>query len=133
MRSYRANSPEAAARIVAWTMLADGHAGADETAACDAVSEALGIEPDAWNRVVRELCEDLLATSACQWNDVLHADAHTLAMLLAEVDDAALRARVLALCEAVAAADGRISDRERAVLDRTTARWSATPELRPAA
>jgi hypothetical protein len=62
MRTYPCNSPEAAARIVALVLIADGHVCRSEFDAMnqlDAHAE-LGLPPDTLPRVVHTLCEDLL-------------------------------------------------------------------------
>jgi hypothetical protein len=130
VRSYPRNSAEAAARIVAWTMLADGHAGDRETAACSSVATALGLTADAWSAVVRELCEDLLATGASSWDHAVRLDPATIDSPLHEVDDALLRRQVLALCAAVVDADGHLADGERVALDLASGAWSVPREDR---
>ena len=99
MRSYRRNSPEAAGRIIAWTLLADGHMCASELAACEEAQwlTTLGMTREGWNRVVQELCEDLLANGGPTWERAVRLDEATFKALLSELDDSALRDRVLAL------------------------------------
>jgi hypothetical protein len=132
MRSYRRNSPEAAARIVAWTMLVDATETDAEAAACAALPAALGITADRWNDVVRELCEDLLATGAPDWDRAVHPDSATFTALLGELDDPALRRRVLSMCRAIAAADGRLCDRERIAVETVCRAWDVVDDTRPA-
>ncbi len=64
MRSYPRNSPEAAARIVALIMVADGHVSRSETAALDRLhaSTLLDIAPADMARVLRLM--DAARTSA---------------------------------------------------------------------
>jgi hypothetical protein len=132
MRSYRRNSPEAAARIVAWTILVDATQTDAEAAACAALPAALGITADGWNDVVRGLCEDLLATGAPDWDRAVRADSATFIALLDELDDPALRRRVLSMCRTIAAADGRLCDRERVAVETVSRAWQGVDDARPA-
>lgn len=130
MRSYPTDSPRAAARLVALAMVADGHVGAAELEVLDAAEacERLRLGREAWLDVVRELCEDLLATSHYGWNVSCRVDSEMLAALLSEVRDPALRAEVIELCAAVACADDHVSENESIVLEAALAHWG-----RPAA
>ena len=69
MRTYPSNSPEAAARIVALTMLADGHVCRSEMRALDALHAGaqLQLTPEQLQAVLRGLSEDLLACAYPQW------------------------------------------------------------------
>ena len=62
LRSYPHNSPEAAARIVAVALIANGKIKAVETAALNAhvCHERLGMTEAQWHGVVHDLCADLL-------------------------------------------------------------------------
>lgn len=125
MRSYPTNSPEAAARIVALTMLADGHLSQSELNVLrrSGGSEPLGLEPGRLHDVVHALCEDLLHGAQVSWSGTCRVDPHTLSQLLSEIDDPTLRERVLALCVQVAEADDHVSDGESLVLTHAVEQW----------
>lgn len=125
MRTYPVNSPSAAARIVALTMLADGDLATAEIEALQRAGgcERLGLTPDQMHGVLHALCEDMLEGARVTGTEACEVDTHALARLLGEVDDAALRQRVLALCLAVAEADERISDSEALVLTHAVEHW----------
>ena len=97
MRSYPRNSPEAAARIVALIMVADGHVSRSETAALDRLhaSTLLDIAPADMARVLRELSEDLMCTAYAPWGSACRIGDELLRALLSEVDDPELRATTL--------------------------------------
>lgn len=124
MRSYPRNSPEAAARIVATLMLADSHVCRDELAVLDrsGAYEALGLAPERLHAVIREFCEDRLVGGGADWAEACRLDAHTLAVLLDEVESPELQRKVVQLCLAVVAAGahGAVGGPEvlRAALDR---------------
>ena len=118
MRAYPQNSPQAAARIVALTMLCDGHLSKAEIDAVHAqgIEQRLGLRPGQWQAVMRELCEDLLTATDMSWHANCGVDAHMLAGLLAEVSDPALRLEVLRLCLAVVDADAHMTEGEQVVM-----------------
>lgn len=125
MRSYPTNSPEAAARIIALTMLADGHLSQSEldVLRLGGGLEPLGLEHGCLHDVVHALCEDLLHGAQVSWSDTCRVDPHTLSQLLSEIDDPTLRERVLALCVQVAGADDHVSDGESLVLTHAVEQW----------
>ncbi len=125
MRRYELNSPQAAARIVALTMLADGAIGQRELDVLQRFRAAaqLGLHDADLRAVLIALCEDLLVGANPSWAGAHSIDALSIARLLDEVDDADLRERVLALSLAVAEADETVSDGEAFVLTRAVEQW----------
>ena len=71
MRSYPANSPQAAARIVALAVVADGDIGDAETQWLDrlAVHEQLGLARHELHALLDSFCEDLLSSELLNWGD----------------------------------------------------------------
>ena len=125
MRTYPNNSPQAAARIVALAMLADGHLCKSELDALDSVDvhEQLGLSPGELHVIVHGLCEDLLVSSQGAWGAACRIEPDTLASLLAEIDDTALRAKVMQLCLRVFAADEHLADGETVILAAVVVHW----------
>lgn len=133
MRSYPRNSPEAAARLVVLTLLADGHCSRTELNALlrEELAADLGLTSLRLDDLVREVSEDLLATGFGAWSSGQALDAALVSSLLAEISDPALRRRVLAHCAALAHADGHVSDGEQALLAHASQRWALDlPSLR---
>ncbi|MBE7941511.1 TerB family tellurite resistance protein [Ramlibacter aquaticus] len=132
MRSYPTDSPRAAARVVALSLLADGHLGAREFAAVrdSALARRLDLDADALQCVLHELVEDLLTCTGAAWHDGGPGPGFVDAAL-AEVRDTGLRREVLDLCSAVAQADGHVSEGERALLTSVARGWKLAP-LEPA-
>lgn len=130
MRHYPKNSPEAAARIVALAMIADGHASQTEMAALDRLRahELLGLSHADLHQVIRAFCEDLLSTSLQRWDAPYKVEPRTLAALLAEVDDPALRTKVLVLCVSLIEADDHVAEGETALLLAALEHWSHAPD-----
>lgn len=125
LRSYPVNSPEAAARIIALTMLADGHLSQSELDVLHRRGgcEQLGLEPDRLHDVLLALCEDLLHGAQISWSEACKVDPHALSQLMSEIDDPGLRERVLALCVQVAEADQHVSDGESLLLVHAVEQW----------
>jgi len=126
MRRYAQNSPQAAARIVALTLIADGDIGEAELALLDdrAVHLELGLTRDALHAVIDTFCEDLLSSKQLNWADACPVDEYTLAALMGEIDDPALRRRVLALCVKLAEVDDKVAEGESIVLTAAVAHWN---------
>lgn len=125
MRNYPCNSPEAAARLVALVLIADGHVSRSEVDTLDLLGAAhdLGLEPDGMPRIVQTLCEDLLLGADASGSLFANIDESALASLMAEVTDPSLRAKVVHLATAVAHADRHLSDGEALVLAAASRHW----------
>lgn len=126
MRSYPRNSPEAAGRIVSLALLADGHYGTAELQALDRLDlhGSLGLDRERLAAVLHGLCEDLLAATPLAWSDVCRVDPDMLAGVLAEIDDPALRLRLVDLCRELIEADGHISEGESILLTTAVEQWN---------
>lgn len=125
MRTYSPDSPEAAARIVALMVLADGHVCRSEMQALDALhaTAQLQLAPGALQAVLRGLAEDLQTHAYPQWGSTCQMDNQTLCALLDEVRDPALRATTLALCQQMAQANGHRSPAEERLAVRLAQHW----------
>jgi len=139
MRTYPCNSPEAAARLVALVLIADGHVCRSELDALDHLEAAreLGLQPGAMPGIVQTLCEDLLLGAYASGSLLANVDDDALASLMAEVTDPVLRAKVLRLAAAVANADRHLAEGEVLVLEAARRHWpgaeaAATCERTPA-
>ncbi|MGM9513606.1 TerB family tellurite resistance protein [Roseateles sp. DB2] len=136
MRSYPVNSPQAAARIVALTVLADGNIADAELELLDRLGahDQLGLDRQALRALLDSVCEDLLSSGELQWADVCPVDERTLAHLMSEIQAPALRLKVLRLCVQLAEVDARIHDSESIVLTAAVEHWGLAHEMfRPSA
>ena len=131
MRTYPTNSPQAAARIVALTVLADGDIGRPELAMLDrmAVHDRLGLERQELQAVLDTLCEDLLSSKQLHWVDVCPVDDRTLANLMGEIEDPTLRRKLLRLCIEIAEADAQVAEGESIVLTAAVEHWGLHYEM----
>lgn len=125
MRSYSRNSPEAAARIVALVLISDGHLCRSEVEAVQRlqVEQELGLAPGSFAQVMHNLCEDLLMGAYGSGWMMCSLDEATLALLVAEVDEPALQAKVLRLACAAAEADKHLADGEALVVAAARRHW----------
>jgi hypothetical protein len=123
MRAYPLNSPEAAARIVALVLIADGHVCRSEFDILTELNAAaeLGLPTDGMPRVVQTLCEDLLMADSS--NMLGTVDEASLASLMAEVDDPALQRKVLQFAAAAAQADTHLAEGEAVVMAAAQRHW----------
>ena len=127
MRTYPNNSPQAAARIVALAMLADGHLCQSELDVMARMSAhvQLGLLPNELHEIVTTLCEDIHAASQLTWEPSGLAPA-TLAAILTEIDDPQLRAKLFDICAAVIAADTHMAEGEKVVLAAASELWGVS-------
>ena len=130
MRPFPRNSPQAAARIVALAMLADGQLTRDELEVIprSKAHEKLGLRPGEFHQILHGLCDDLLAVAREAGADMCRVDAAALAAVMAEIDDRTLRGRILDLCVAVIDADGSVADGESTVLAAAVEHWGVSPD-----
>ena len=118
MRTYPSDSPQAAGRILAFAMLADGHLSELEIKAL-ARSEALstlGLDADQMALIVQEVCEDLLSNAQRCGGDECRIRPDTLRTVLGAVKDEEMHAALLHASLAIMRADGDLSDGEAIVL-----------------
>ncbi len=131
MRTYPANSPQAAARIVALTVLADGDIGEAEIDWLDRLSvhQQLGLARHELHEILDTFCEDLLSSDQLKWADVCPVDERTLADLMGEIQDPALRLKLLRLCVEIAEADAHVAEAESIVLTAAVEHWGLHYEM----
>jgi uncharacterized tellurite resistance protein B-like protein len=129
MRSYSCNSPQAAGRIVAIALLADGHLSSDELTALHRVriAERLGLAPREFGAILQALCEDLMTSSHLDWSDACKVDSDVMQHVMRELKDPELRAEVLNLCYVAVYADRHVADTETALLASLANAWQTHP------
>jgi uncharacterized tellurite resistance protein B-like protein len=131
MRSYPANSPQAAARIVALTVVADGDIGELEIECLDrlGVPQQLGLARHELHALLDTFCEDLLSSDQLKWADACPVDERTLADLMGEIQDPALRLKLLRMCVELAEVDAHVAEGESIVLVAAVEHWGLHHEM----
>ncbi|MGB4925712.1 MAG: TerB family tellurite resistance protein [Giesbergeria sp.] len=131
MRRYPVNSPQAAARIVALTVIADGDIGEAEIEWLDRLSvhEQLGLARHELHTLLDTFCEDLLSSGQLNWADACPVDECTLADLMGEIQDPSLRLKLLRWCVEVAESDAHVAQGESIVLVAAVEHWGLHREM----
>jgi hypothetical protein len=125
MRAYPHNSPEAAGRILALVLLADGHVCLSEISQLQRLGaeDRLGLSPGALARLLRELSEDLLMGARSGGTLLGAVDADSLRAVMGELTHPILRSEVLTLAQAAAQADQQLAAGEALVLEAARRHW----------
>ncbi len=121
MRRYPTNSPEAAAQLMAYLLLADGMASAAEMQTLERHAGALGLSEERLRSVVQELCEEQLQFSDSSW--CAGPDEGRAETLVDAIRDPALRRQLLALALELVQADRHLSEGEGVMLRRLHRSW----------
>lgn len=125
------NSPQAAGRVLAMMLLADGEV-------CDAecrmlmtleAAATLGLEAPAWQAVMDGFAQDMAASKAPRWAHACQVDPWLMTSVFDAVTDVALRRRVLRLCAVLVEADDRIDTSESVVLNAAVEHWGLQSEM----
>jgi len=126
MRAYPTDSPKAVSRLLALTMIVDGHLAPSELKAMRAsgIPAHAALDEDGFDDVVQELCEDLLATAARRCSAEVEIDGRLLDSLLGEVEDQALRMSVMKTMLDIVHADSVLDARETLLIERAFKAWS---------
>lgn len=125
MRPYPSNSPQAAARVVALTLLADGQLHKAELDMLDrlGVHAQLGLARFELQEVIHAVSEHLPELVRPSGADVCLLNPRMIRQLMDEVDDPGLRLKVLRLCVALVEADGNVAEDESMVLMAAVEQW----------
>lgn len=132
MRAYQPDSPCAAARILALTMIVDGKLAVSELAALDSskILDHIALDLASFQRMLQELCDDLLSSQAL---DAVQLDDAAIDQVLGEIAHPDLRRRLLDAMWHIADADDWLADGEAVLLTRASDAWSAERNFRSAA
>ena len=129
-RIYARNSPQAAGRIVALALIANGEINACEWDALHEVRahERLGLTGPQWHDLLDDTCCDLIAASQPGQDCIV--DTTTLEAWFDQVDDPKLRTLVVELAAAIIQADGFVHPGESVVLRTALACWALSMDDR---
>jgi uncharacterized tellurite resistance protein B-like protein len=125
LRKYSTNSPEAAARIVALALMADGIVDRSETQLLErhGVLNRLGVAHDQFDKIFYEFCEDMLTSAYRLASGRLKLDAQNIRNLLSEIRDPALQKKTLRIMLDVVNADHRLTAGEALLVAQALRQW----------
>lgn len=125
MRHYPSNSVQAAGRLIALALLADGGLDASELAALErsSVLERLGISAAAFQQVLLALCDDAMQYGDWPGMQQIAGDPAVLDQLLDEVTDPDMQLALLRAMLDVVDADRYLSGGERTLITRAMLCW----------
>lgn len=125
MRHYETDSTPAAARLLALTVLADGGLDRNEVDALmhTDLARRLGIGRVEFERILREYCDDLLASAHYLDGIRLKVADEVRELLLEDIADPALQQALLRAMQDVVSADGVETSTEVEVLAHALDKW----------
>jgi len=125
MHSYPTNSPEAVSRILALSMIVDGHVSPSELNAMYRADflEQLKVDDETFDRTLRQLCEDLLDSVANRRAGVVEIDPTLQDALLQEIRDPLLQICLWKTMVDIVHADGHLDGRETTLVRRAARTW----------
>jgi hypothetical protein len=126
MRHYDTNSPQAAARIIAMALLAEGEWSESKVHILDRlqVHEVLGMHRSELHSVLQAFYKDMHDEAQQNWFGSSRVDPRTMTHMLAELESPWLRRTVLQLCIAIVEDDQHVSDDESLVLSEAVEQWN---------
>jgi len=125
MHAYPANSPEAVSRILALTMIVDGHLSPSEMHAMHraAFLQQLKVDDDTFDRTLRQLCEDLLDAASNRRAGMVEIDPGLMDGLLHDIRDPLLQICLWKTMLDIVQADGHLDGRETTLVRRAARAW----------
>lgn len=125
MHTYPVNSPEAVSRILALSMIVDGHLSPSEVRAMHAAPflEQVGVDDDIFDPTLRQLCEDLLGAAANRHAGMVEIDPRLLDALLRDIQDPLLQVCLWKAMLDIIQADGHLDTRETTLVRRAARAW----------
>ncbi len=129
LRAYPIDSPQAAARVLALALLADGSLQLSEFSALGrrGTLARLGItEPD-FNEVIDELCVDLLLDGAASASGYFVIGRDALRRIVGDIDDPAMQRKLLRGVLDIVHADGVLAGGEAVLLSVAAECWDIDP------
>ena len=125
MRRYPTNSPQAIARMIALTVLADGAVSRRELSSLVRyeMHQRLGLDEKAIQTVLDDFARDLYEFGVPVWDHSGGLHPLVIQCVLDDVTDLQTRAEIYQICRDVAEVDSHLSNGEQAVLQLTSSQW----------
>ena len=125
MRNYLNDSPEAAARIVALALMADGTVDRSETQLLErqGIIRRLGLDHEQFDKIFYEFSEDMLSKAHRLASGQLELDALSINKLLEEISAPELQKNILRIMLDVVNADRRLTAGEASLIAQALRKW----------
>ena len=125
MRHYPTNSPEAIGRVLAIAMMADGAIDSSELAALEGkdIIKRIGLDPERFDQLFYEYCEDLLSSAQRLPNGQLELDGASIGKLFDEIRDPALQKLALRSMLDLVNADRQLNGSEALLVAQAFRHW----------
>ena len=125
MRHYAPDSPEATARIIALTLLADGAIDLSEIESIKRyrIIENLKLSQQLFDEVVHGFCEDVLVVSHRSHSGTIELDQKTVRLLLSDIRNSDLQHKILRAMLDIVNADTKLSGSEAIVVAEAMKLW----------
>ena len=132
MHIYPANSPAAISRLLALTMIVDGHISPSEVRTMHHAKflQQVKVDDDTFDHTLRELCEDLLNNAANRCAGIVEIDPVLLDSLMLEVQEPLLQICLWKTMADIVQADGRVDGREMTLVRRAARAWFGHDQAR---
>ncbi|AOW11658.1 hypothetical protein LPB72_19355 [Hydrogenophaga crassostreae] len=129
MRAYPIDSPQAATRLLAMALVADGHLAPCELKTLDRLgaSRRLGLSPEGIKSVIDIFCKELMHHQRGVWRGSAGLPIELRTRLLNEVRNPRVRSEVQRMCEAIFQADGQLTEGEADLLEAMACAWRYQP------
>lgn len=125
MRHYPTNSPEAIGRVLAIAMMADGAIDSSELAALEGkdIIKRIGLDPERFDQLFYEYCEDLLSSAQRLPNGQLELDGASIGKLFDEIRDPGLQKLALRSMLDLVNADRQLNGSEALLVAQAFRHW----------
>lgn len=125
MRNYPINSPEAAARIVALALMADGSIDRSEILLLERqqIVSRLGLNNEQFDSIYYGYCTDMLNSANRHSSGQLQLDEHKIKKILSEIRDPGLQKKILRIMLDIVNADHLQAADEVALISQALKHW----------
>lgn len=125
MRRYLSNSPEAMARVIALSLLADGGLDVSELNVMERsqILQRIGVSHEQFDQIVHDLCEDMLQYLQHAEHGQVELDSEVLDQLFADITTPRLQRMLLSVMLDIVDADEHLSDGEAILVSHALDFW----------
>lgn len=125
VRNYPTDSPQAAARMVALALMADGNVDRRELLLLERqqVLNRLGLDHEQFDAIYYDYCTDMLGSARRHDSGGLELDAGNIRKILGEIQDPRLQKKLLRVMLDIVNADHRLTASEAALISQALRHW----------